>query len=91
MADLTGLVAVMAPFLARLPSLSPADRALAVHLGHFPNPNGQRPAQPQVYSANRYELDLAPWPAIRAVAERAAEHPAFQAAHPNRQPDANPV
>ena len=46
---------------------------------------------PQVYSANRYELDLAPWPAIRAVAERAAEHPAFQAAHPDRQPDANPA
>lgn len=46
---------------------------------------------PQVYSANRYEVDLAAYPAIRAVAERAAEHPAFQAAHPNRQPDAAPV
>ena len=46
---------------------------------------------PQVYSANRFELDLAPWPAIRAVAERAAEHPAFAAAHPNRQPDAKPL
>ncbi len=43
---------------------------------------------PQVYSARRYEVDLAPWPAIRAVADRAAEHPAFQAAHPDRQPDA---
>jgi maleylacetoacetate isomerase/maleylpyruvate isomerase len=46
---------------------------------------------PQVYSANRYEVDLAPYPAIRAVAERAAEHPAFQAAHPNNQPDAKPA
>lgn len=46
---------------------------------------------PQVYSANRYELDLAPWPAIRAAAQRAAEHPAFQAAHPDRQPDAKPA
>jgi len=46
---------------------------------------------PQVYSANRYEVDLAPWPAIRAAAERAAEHPAFQAAHPNKQPDAVPL
>jgi maleylacetoacetate isomerase/maleylpyruvate isomerase len=46
---------------------------------------------PQVYSAERYEVDLAPYPAIRAVAARAAEHPAFQAAHPNRQPDARPV
>lgn len=46
---------------------------------------------PQVYSANRYEVDLSPYPSIRAVAERAAEHPAFQAAHPNKQPDAVPV
>ena len=46
---------------------------------------------PQVYSANRYEVDLTPYPAIRAVAERAAEHPAFQAAHPNKQPDAKPT
>ena len=43
---------------------------------------------PQVYSANRYEVDLSPYPAIRAVAERAAGHPAFRAAHPDRQPDA---
>jgi maleylacetoacetate isomerase len=46
---------------------------------------------PQVYSANRYEVDLTSYPAIRAVAERAAEHPAFQAAHPNNQPDAKPT
>jgi maleylacetoacetate isomerase/maleylpyruvate isomerase len=46
---------------------------------------------PQVYSANRFELDLTPYPAIRAAAERAAEHPAFQAAHPNKQPDAKPL
>ncbi len=43
---------------------------------------------PQVYSANRYRFDLTPYPAIRAVAERAAAHPAFVAAHPDRQPDA---
>lgn len=43
---------------------------------------------PQVYSARRYDLDLAAWPAIAGVAERAAQHPAFQAAHPDRQPDA---
>jgi maleylacetoacetate isomerase len=46
---------------------------------------------PQVYSASRFELDLTPWPAIRAVNERAAAHPAFQAAHPTKQPDAVPV
>jgi maleylacetoacetate isomerase len=46
---------------------------------------------PQVYSANRFEVDLSAYPAIRAVNDRAAEHPAFQAAHPNSQPDAKPV
>lgn len=45
---------------------------------------------PQVYSARRFELDVTPWPALVDAADRAAEHPAFQAAHPNRQPDAKP-
>lgn len=43
---------------------------------------------PQVYSAQRYGVALDPYPAIAAVAERAAGHPAFAAAHPDRQPDA---
>jgi maleylpyruvate isomerase len=43
---------------------------------------------PQIYSARRFEVDLAPYPAIRAIEARAAEHPAFAAAHPNRQADA---
>jgi maleylpyruvate isomerase len=43
---------------------------------------------PQVYSARRFEVDLSPWPEILAVDARAAAHPAFQAAHPDRQPDA---
>ena len=43
---------------------------------------------PQVYSAGRFGLDMASWPAIAGVAERTAMHPAFAAAHPSRQPDA---
>uniref|UniRef100_B0T240 Maleylacetoacetate isomerase n=1 Tax=Caulobacter sp. (strain K31) TaxID=366602 RepID=B0T240_CAUSK len=43
---------------------------------------------PQVYNAERFKTDLTPFPAIRAVAARAVEHPAFAAAHPNLQPDA---
>jgi maleylacetoacetate isomerase/maleylpyruvate isomerase len=43
---------------------------------------------PQVYNAERFKTDLAPFPAIRAAAARAAEHPAIAAAHPNNQPDA---
>jgi maleylpyruvate isomerase len=43
---------------------------------------------PQIYSARRFEVDLEPYPRLRAIEARAAEHPAFQAAHPAQQPDA---
>ncbi len=43
---------------------------------------------PQVYSAIRFQMDITAWPAIHGVAERSAMHPAFAAAHPSRQPDA---
>ena len=43
---------------------------------------------PQVYAAGRYDLDMSRWPALKAVAERAAQHPAFEAAHPRNQPGA---
>jgi maleylacetoacetate isomerase len=43
---------------------------------------------PQVYSAIRYKAPLDAFPAIRAVAEHAKDHPAFVAAHPDNQPDA---
>ena len=42
---------------------------------------------PQVYSAERYGVDLSPYSAIRAAAAAQAL-PAFAAAHPDRQPDA---
>lgn len=44
---------------------------------------------PQIYSARRFDVDLSAWPRIAAVDARAADHPAFQAAHPDRQPDAD--
>ena len=43
---------------------------------------------PQVYSAERYGVDLSPYRAIRAAAAAAQALPAFVAAHPDRQPDA---
>jgi maleylacetoacetate isomerase len=46
---------------------------------------------PQIYNSQRFGVDLAPYPAIRSCSQRAAEHPAFIAAHPNRQPDATPT
>ncbi len=44
---------------------------------------------PQVYSAERFGVDLAPFPLIRAVTERCRSLEPFAAAHPDRQPDAD--
>ncbi len=43
---------------------------------------------PQIYSAQRFNVDLEPYPAIRAVWDKACGVPAFADAHPDRQPDA---
>ena len=43
---------------------------------------------PQVYSAERFAVDLTPYPQLIAAADRARALPAFQAAHPDRLPDA---
>ncbi len=43
---------------------------------------------PQVYAAERFGVDLGPYPLIREVAERCRATSAFAAAHPDRQPDA---
>ncbi len=42
---------------------------------------------PQVYNARRFNVDLAAYPRLTAVADRAAALPAFAAAHPDTQPD----
>ena len=42
---------------------------------------------PQLYAAERFKVPLASYPRILRVAALAAEHPAFQAAHPAHQPD----
>lgn len=44
---------------------------------------------PQIYSARRFNVALEAFPMIRAIEARAADHPAFAAAHPDRQPDAD--
>jgi maleylpyruvate isomerase len=43
---------------------------------------------PQVFNAQRFGVDLAPYPAIARIAGNCDELEAFQAAHPSRQPDA---
>lgn len=44
---------------------------------------------PQVYSATRFAVDLAPYPRLTSAADRAAALDPFAAAHPSRQPDAD--
>jgi maleylpyruvate isomerase len=46
---------------------------------------------PQVYSAERFKVDLAAFPRLLAVAGRAGKLAPFAAAHPSRQPDADPA
>ena len=43
---------------------------------------------PQVANARRVRLDMAPYPRIAAVNEACLAHPAFDAARPEKQPDA---
>ena len=42
---------------------------------------------PQVYAARRFNVDLTSYPRIQRVEQRALHHWAFQAAHPDAQPD----
>jgi maleylacetoacetate isomerase/maleylpyruvate isomerase len=43
-----------------------------------------------MYSAERFGA-VRDWPRLRAITARCVEHPAFAAAHPDRQPDAQPM
>ena len=46
---------------------------------------------PQVYNAERFNVDLSAFPRILAAAANARALPAFAAAHPDRQPGAEPA
>lgn len=43
---------------------------------------------PQLYNARRFDVDLARWPRLLAIEAACLSHPAFIAAHPARQADA---
>ncbi len=43
---------------------------------------------PQVFNANRFDCDLAPYPKIVALNDALLARPAFSETHPKRQPDA---
>jgi maleylacetoacetate isomerase len=42
---------------------------------------------PQVFNANRFNIDLAPYPNIARINAHCVDLPAFKAAHPAQQPD----
>ncbi|SFU53813.1 maleylacetoacetate isomerase [Pseudoduganella namucuonensis] len=42
---------------------------------------------PQLFAARRFGMDLAPFPTLLAIEAACLELPAFQLAHPSRQPD----
>jgi maleylpyruvate isomerase len=42
---------------------------------------------PQLFAARRFGMDLSPFPTLRAIEEACLALPAFQSAHPERQPD----
>lgn len=43
---------------------------------------------PQIFNAQRFGVDMTPYPTLRSIDEACQELPAFQAAHPAAQPDA---
>jgi maleylpyruvate isomerase len=43
---------------------------------------------PQVFSAQRFQVDMTPYPTIMRIHASCAALPAFQQAHPSQQPDA---
>ena len=45
---------------------------------------------PQMYNARRFDCDLKPYPTLVAIAAALERHPAFAAARPEHQPDADP-
>lgn len=45
---------------------------------------------PQFYNANRFGLDLEPYPTIRSIVDHCSGIEAVAAAHPDRQPDTPP-
>jgi len=70
---------------------APAEHLIASHGGIYAMGDTPTLADcylvPQVYNAQRYNVDLAPYPRILAAARAAGALPAFSAAHPEVQPD----
>ena len=76
--------------------LAACERMVAGTRGRGPYLFGEAPTLadiclvPQIANARRLDSDLSACPTLVAVDEACAAHPAFAAAHPDRQPDAEP-
>ena len=77
------------------PGFGALETMIASHGGAFAFGNTPSLADvylvPQVYSAERFGVDLGAFPHLRTAAEAAKALPAFLAADPARQPDADPI
>ncbi len=75
------------------PGFEALERLVAVHGAGWCY--GDRPGLadcyliPQIYSARRFNVPLDGFPRLLEIDRAAAVHPAFVAAHPDRQPDAD--
>ncbi len=78
----------IAPGFAAIEALLAGDKATGIFC------HGDAPTLadlcliPQMYNARRVELDMSPYPTLLRIEEAALAHPAFIAAHPSSQPDA---
>jgi maleylpyruvate isomerase len=69
------------------------EAMIAIHGGQFAFGSTLTAADchlvPQVYSAQRFNVDCSRWPKLLRAAENAMAEPPVAAAHPDRQPDAD--
>lgn len=76
-----------------LPGFEALERLVAVHGDSWCFGSAPTLADgyliPQIYSARRFNVPLDAFPRLLAIDAAAADHPAFAAAHPDRQPDAD--
>jgi len=78
------------------PFLTKGLAALETKVGDGPFALGGRPSLadacivPQLYSTRRFGIDLGEYPSLLRIEATCQAHPAFEAAHPDRQVDAEP-
>ncbi|WP_174549115.1 maleylacetoacetate isomerase [Novosphingobium rosa] len=95
-ADLAADEAQVSAWIARwiAEGFAALERLIARHGGAFAYGDNPTLADvylvPQAYAAERFDLDLNAYPRLNGVVAHARQHPAFAAAAPEAQPDADP-